>query len=312
MTQALLYSKSPCSIQSIARATCPSDVEPESYEARLLQSNNLNATVTPLRPTILTPNDNARATNIQRIQSCSPEQQKLLAGLSLHAGGTATLGLASLLWDTKIPDVIGDMNTFGGNGIGAAIAKSSPVISAIAEYDEALQAYHDLSNHRAAPRSVRAAKARAERAFNTMNRQFNRAALPYLNNAEYKMRKAKTVTGKEVWESIPVRDNADVIKLEKLTKVGRIAGPGIIALDGYLRANKVNHMRREDNPEWKREAFIQSGAFGAGILAGAVIGAVIALTPGGILIALVAGGIAGVVSDRIAQSALGNLHDLLF
>ncbi|BFM06577.1 hypothetical protein [Halioxenophilus aromaticivorans] len=316
MSQALLYSKAPCSLKAIANTTCPAGVKPDDYEASLLSTNpriaNAGSTVVPLRPTILTAGGPQRATNMHRIQSCSVEQQRVLSDLSLYAGGTATLGLASLLWDTKIPDIVGDLNTFGGNGMGAAVAKSSPVLSAIAEYDEALKYYEDLANHRAAPRTLKAAKERVERAFEYMNRQFNRAALPYLNNSEFKMRKAQTVTGKEVWESIPVRDNADVIKLEKFTKAGRILGPGMVAFDGYLRANKVYHMRKENHTQWKREAFIQSGAFGAGIAAGVVIGATIGITPVGIVIALVAGGIAGVTIDRIAQTGLGHLHDLLF
>ena len=316
MAQALLYSKTPRSLQSIAHATRPIGTEPEQYESRLLQANashpNLNSTVTPFRPTILTEGDNARVTNLHRIQACPAENQAVLANLSLHAGGAATMGLASFLWETKIPDAIGDMNTFGGNGIGAAVAKSNPVLAAIGEYDHAVKNYEDLLNHRAAPRTLRGAKAHMERAFEAMNRQFNRAALPYLNNAEYKMRQTTTVTGKPVWESIPVRDNADVIKLEKLTKVGRIAGPGIIAIDGYLRANKVHHMRKENNPAWKREAFIQGGAFAAGIIVGAAIGTVVTLTPGGLIIAFIAGGVAGVTLDRIAQSGFGRLHDLMF
>ncbi|BFM06576.1 hypothetical protein GCM10025791_11450 [Halioxenophilus aromaticivorans] len=71
----------------------------------------------------------------------------------------------------------------------------------------------------------------------------------------------------------------------------------------------VHQTQSRDSSQWKREAFIQAGAFGAGILAGAAIGAVIALTPGGILIALVVGGIAGVALVRIAQGFLGMICD---
>lgn len=219
------------------------------------------------------------------------------------------MGLAAMMWDTKLPDIVGDLNTFGGSGISVATAKSSKIIAAVNEYDISLARYHDLENHRAAPRTLRAAKTQVELAFRAMNEQFSRASLNYLNNSEYKMRAAKTVTGKDVWESIPVRDNADVIKLEKLAKFGRIAGPGAITFDGYLRANKARHMRLAQDPEWKREAFVQAGAFVGGIVAGAAISA--ALVPAGasLVVVLVAAGTAAILADRTMQFELGKIFD---
>ena len=119
-----------------------------------------------------------------------------------------------------------------------------------------------------------------------------------------------TAAKRKVWESIPVANTTDVTKLANFATFGRVAGPGLIALDGYLRANKVNHMRKNKDSAWKREAFVQSGAFTLGIAAGVFIGAVLLATPAGLAIAIVAGGVAGVGADYVSQAFFGALYDL--
>lgn len=314
-SQAVLYSQSPCSLKSIAQATCPAGFNPSEYEQSLLNNNqhltNSSRLSHPFKPTFLTtdPNTKPRVTNQHRLAACNRDEQKVLANLSHYAGGSAVMGLANMMWDTKIPDAIGELNTFGGNGMGAAVAKSSHLLSAINDYDQAVQRLQDLQNHRAAPRTIRAAAKRAEYAFRTMKQRFSQASLRYLNNAEYKMRATKTVTGKPVWESIPVRDNGDIQKLAKFAKVGRIAGPGVIALDGYLRANKVAHMRKDNNPLWKREAFVQGGAFAVGIVAGVTLGAMLIPTALGLGVTIVFAGSLAVAIDYAARSILEFIWD---
>lgn len=217
------------------------------------------------------------------------------------------MGLASFLWDTKLPEQTGDLVTFGGNGMGASTAAASAVLSAIDRYDRALQEFEQLKNHRAAPRTLRAAEIRAKHAFDAMNTKLNRQAFGYLNNINYKMRTSTNLTGREVNQSIPIRDNNDVRKLAKLAKAGRVLGPGVILLDGYLRAKHVKQLRARNNPNWKRERFVQTGAFLGGIAAGVAIG--IILAPAGIVVALFAGGAAGLLSDKITQVGLREIYD---
>ena len=125
------------------------------------------------------------------------------------------------------------------------------------------------------------------------------------------MRQTTNATGRPVWESIPVRDTADVQKLARFAKVGRVAGPGFILLDGYLRANSVHHAWKNGDPAWKREAVVQSGAFAGGIAAGAAIGFVIALTPVGLAVAVVAAGAVAVGSNYLLKGIFGDLYDLV-
>lgn len=219
------------------------------------------------------------------------------------------MGLANLLWDTKIPDVVGDLNTFGGNGMGAVVAQSSRVLRVIDEYDLALKYYEDLKNHRAAPATVTAAKMKAEAAFKKMNQVLNEKSLNYLNTNTFDMRQTTNATGRTVWESIPVRDTADVQKLSRLAKVGRVAGPGFIVLDGYLRANDVHHAWKNNDPNWKRKAVVQGTSFGMGLVVGSAIGLVIAVTPVGLAIGLVAAGAAAVGMDYAVKEGVGRLYD---
>lgn len=311
MSQSILYTPRTCKLKDIAHSTCPNGFDPSVYEELLLERNpTVNASRINANKAIILPETGSQfkgATNLHRLESSNRQEREVLSSLSNHAGGAAVLGLANFLQETKIPEQTGDLVTFGGNGMGASVSASSTVLGAISSYDHALNDYEQLKNNRAAPRTVHAAKLKAERAFEKMNNAFNKQAFGYLNNLDYKMRATTNVNGRKVWESIPVGNNGDVQKLAKLAKVGRVLGPGVILLDGYLRANKVHHMRKNNNPNWKRERFVQSGAFVAGVATGVLIG--LALTPAGIIVALAAGGAAGIILDSVVQDRLEAFYD---
>ena len=315
MSTSIYYPKAPCSLKDIAGKLCPSGFNQADYEEALLSTNfrlgGLSQLIPPNKP-ITTPNSQSvNRIDTSRLESCTIQQQQTLSKLSHQIGGSAVMGLSRMLWDTKIPSAVGDLNTFGSNGMGAAMAASNDILAAIDRYDQAIKQYEDLKNHRAPPRMVNAAKQRAQRFFTEMNALFHRKSIGYLNNNEFKMRQVTNAAGRKVWESIPVANTTDVTKLANFARFGRVAGPGLIVLDGYLRANKVNHMRKNNDSAWKREAFVQSGAFTAGIIVGAAIGALLLATPVGLAIAIVAGGAAGLGVDYISQNLFGNLYDLV-
>ena len=89
------------------------------------------------------------------------------------------MGLANFLSDTRIPAIVGDLNTFGANGMGAAVARSDKVLAAIDYYDYSNSHYERLKNHRAAPTTVLAAKRAAERAFVKMNEVLHARSVSY-------------------------------------------------------------------------------------------------------------------------------------
>lgn len=307
MSQSVLYNTSQRSINNIAHSTCPIGIEPSAYQSLILETNNNPSTLAANKPLVLPSNGNNQVSNFHRLKACSRKEHEVLANLSNCASGAAVMGLASFLWESKIPEQADNLVTFGGSGMGASTAASSALLGAIDRYDRALAHYEQLKNHRAAPRTLHGAELQAKRVFDSMNSLINRQAFGYLNNINYKMRTTTNLNGRKVTESIPIHNNTDVQKLAKLAKAGRVLGPGVILLDGYLRANKVHHMYASNNPNWKRERFVQTGAFIGGIVAGVAIG--MALAPAGIIIALFAGGAAGLLTDKIVQGSLRKIYD---
>lgn len=313
MASSIYYPQSACTLHNIAQSFCQNPELADDFAAQVLRANpqtkGLNTPNTRNRPVVVPNSKHPSSINMNDLLCCLPEEHENLSQLSQQVGGATVMGLANMLWDTRIPDAVGDLNTFGGNGMGAALASSNNVLKAIDEYDHALKHYEDLKNHRAAPRMVRAAQSRANTAFSKMNQVLQMKSINYLNTNTFKTRPTTNATGKQVWESIPVRDTSDVQKLAKFAKTARVAGPGFIVLDGYLRANSVYHMHQDNDPRWKREAVVQSGSFSIGIGAGILIGAFVAATPVGLVFGLVLGGAAALGADYITNGVIGEIYD---
>lgn len=313
MASSIYYPRTATSSQEIAKNTCPTDMTSEEFEQKVLSANwsssGKNRVCLPNRPVLLPSATQKNTVSMGPINACTFEEQRTLSHLSQYAGGAAVMGLANFLWETKIPDAVGDLNTFGGNGMGAAVAQSSKLMGAINKYDLANKNYEDLRNHRAAPRMVNAAKLRAQAAFKEMNQILHARSFNLLNNNTFKTRQTTNAAGRAVWESIPVSDTTDVQKLAKFAKIGRVAGPGFIVLDGYFRANDVYHSWKRNDPNWERKAVVQGGAFAGGIAAGAVIGMVVAFTPVGLAIGIVAAGAVAVGADYGLKGVFGFIYD---
>ncbi|WP_339806753.1 hypothetical protein, partial [uncultured Marinobacter sp.] len=273
------------------------------------QSSGHQCICPPNKPLVVPSSGQGDSVCIAPLKACTAEEQQTLSHLSHYAGGAATMGLANLLWDTKIAQYVGDLNTFGGNGMGAAAAQSNRVLSAINDYDLANKRYEDLKNHRASPAMINSAKMQADAAFKKMNRVLNDKSLNYLNNNTFGMRQTTNAAGRTVWESIPVADTADVRKLTGLAKVARVAGPGVVVFDGYLRASSVHRSWKNNDPNWQRKAVVEGSSFGLGILAGAVIGTVIAVTPVGLAIGIVVAGATAVGVDYAVKDFAGWMYD---
>lgn len=313
MPTSIYYPRTPSSSKKIAQKTCPADMTSEEFERMFLAANGKSpdrqCVCSPSKPVVVPPSAQDRSVSIAPLKACTDEQRQTLSHMSHYAGGATVMGLANLLSDTKIPEAVGDLTTFGGNGMGSAVAQSDRVLGAINKYDLANKHYEDLKNHRAAPRTLNAAKTRAQAAFKEMNQVLNEKSLNYLNNNTFGMRQTTNATGRTVQESIPVRNTMDVEKLAKFAKAGRVAGPGFIVFDGYLRGKDVYQSWQNNDPNWQRKAVVQGVSFGAGIYAGAAIATVIAITPVGLAIGIVAGGAAAVGIDYGVKEVVGGLYD---
>ena len=312
MTSSVYYPRTVCTPQDIADKFCPQGLSSEEFRQRFLSANSSmspQSLCAPSRPVMVPSVDQGNPVGLGPLLACRAEERNTLAQLSHYAGGTAVMGLANFLSETRIPAIAGDLNTFGANGMGAAVAQSDKVLAAIDYYDYANNHYEQLKNHRAAPTTILAAKRAAERAFVKMNGVLHARSLSYLNNNAFRMRQTTTVTGREAWESIPVRESADVQRLSKFAKVGRILGPGLILLDGGMRSYNVHHAWRNGDPNWKRMAFVEGGSFTLGVGAGVAIGLAIAFTPVGLVVGIVAGGAVAVGADHLFKRLFNLIYD---
>jgi len=102
----------------------------------------------------------------------------------------------------------------------------------------------------------------------------------------------------------------EVKQLANFAKHAKILGPGAILIDGYFRANHVNHLYNNNDPAWKRAAFVQGASFVAGIGAGIAIGMIFAPALGGIVLTVAIAGAAGIGADYATQKVMGTLYDL--
>ena len=310
MTHYLHYSTVPNSLDDVGNAICREDMDDDTRHLllaanpQLQQSTTKNNTTSP----IIIPGAHYAPS---AMPPCSPQEHKRLAALSHQVGGAATLALAELVDELKVPSFAGDLNTFGGNGVGAAAQASSFMVQDIAHYDMLLKQYHDLKNHRAVPATMMRKEVELKRAYQKMSGSLNQRGQHILHKHVSKTKEVLNAKGRVGYEPIPISSQIDVQRLATLAKVGKVAGPGFILLDGYLRYDKVAGMYEQNNASWKREAFIQTGGFAAGIAAGVFIVFVIGFAPVGLVVGIVAAGAAAVIADKAATGLISNTYDFL-
>ena len=246
-----------------------------------------------------------------KVPYCSTQEHKRLGTLSHQVGGAATLALAELVDEVKVPSFAGDLNTFGGNGIGAAAQASGFMVKDIANYDKLLKEYYDLKNHRAVPPTLMRKEAELKKAFKKMNHSLNQRGQQILQKYVSKTKQVLTSRGKVGFESIPISNQLDVQRLIQLARFGKVAGPGFILLDGYFRYDKVAAMYKQNHANWKREAVVQSAGFVAGIAAGAGIIFVIGAAPLGLVVGIIAAGAMAIIADKAATGLINKGYELL-
>lgn len=124
MTATIYYPQSARPLKDIALDFCSNPASANEFTDKVLRTNlslGLKSETVPNRPVIIPNTENSSAPTLTELNCCSPQQHATLANLSHYAGGSAVIGLASLLWDTRIPEVVGNLNTFGGNGMGVSV-----------------------------------------------------------------------------------------------------------------------------------------------------------------------------------------------
>lgn len=315
MASSVYYPRTLTTPQDIANQFCPAGESSEDFRQRILSANSsltTQSSCAPRKPVMVPSADQSPSVSLGPLNACTAEEQDTLSQLSQYAGGAAVMGTARLFADLRLGDIAGNLTSFGGGGISAGVALANPVLSAIGYYDHANQYYQNLKNHRAAPATLNQAKRVVERAFIKMNHELNARSLNYLNNHAFGMRQTTTVTGRQVWESIPVRESVDVQRLAGFARVGRVVAPGLVLVDGGMRANKVHNAYQGGNPDWKKMAVVEGGSFAMGLGAGVAVGFVLTITPVGLAVAIVAGGAAAVGVDHVLKRFFTAMYDWVF
>jgi hypothetical protein len=194
---------------------------------------------------IILPGDNNA--NI-RIPHCTPQEHKTLSALSHMVGGAGVMALADIVWE-----VTKDNGTTFNAGAGASVAKTSSfILNSIDSYQKELKIYEDLRNHGGVKTTLKRQEPKLRKAFKHMNETLDRKGQHFLHKHVAKTREVKNLNGRIVRESIPITSHAYVGKLANLAKIGKVAGPGMILLDGFLRYDKVSDMHKANNPQWQR------------------------------------------------------------
>jgi hypothetical protein len=174
-------------------------------------------------------------------------------------------------------------------------------------YDMLLKQYHDLKNRRAVPATMMRKEVELNRAYQKMSGSLNQRGQHILHKHVSNIKEVLNAKGRVGYEPIPISSQINVQRLATLAKVGKVAGPGFILLDGYLRYDKVAGMYEQNNASWKCEAFIQTGGFAAGVFIVFVIG----FAPVGLVVGIVTAGAAAVIADKTATGLISNTYDFL-
>lgn len=109
---------------------------------------------------------------------------------------------------------------------------------------------------------------------------------------------------------IPLSHSAQSVSLAKFARVGKILGPGMIALDAGFRVNSIRNIYL-DGGNWEREAFRQSMGFGTSLVFGAVALSLF-FGPFGLIVSVILAGAAALIVDKFATHYSGRLYDRVF
>ncbi|MCG8016782.1 MAG: hypothetical protein JAY97_11250 [Candidatus Thiodiazotropha sp. 'RUGA'] len=209
----------------------------------------------------------------------------------------------------RLLSIAGTVNTFS-SGAGAALLTSSvKLVDSIENYDGHLKQHDDLRNHKAAPSTIAKKEQELSRAFEEMSDNLEHKKQPLLERNSFGTKESVNLNGRAVRESILVSSSDNAQKLMKYAKLGRIAGPVFIVLDGVLRTKTVIGKYEANDPTWKRGAVSETVSFVGGIGAGVLIGGAIALTPVGLVAGMVIGGAAAIGADYYLKAGVDYMFE---
>lgn len=310
MSCLLHYPRRTQTLNDFAHKACTDAIEADDYVNVLATANRQSANSNLVKNSpIIIPNGKVLQPPLAQL---TRQEHERLSVLSHNIGGAGVMALADLAWEIK-NGVQNNATTFT-SGAGAALTKtSSHLLNTINDYQKELKAYEDLRNHRATKTTLARQNLKLEKAYKQMSNSLNSKGQQFLHKHTVKTREVKNLNGRIVRESIPITDHGYVKKLSTFAKAGKVAGPGMVFLDGYLRYDKVKTMYENNHPQRERQAIIEATSFTAGVaIAGTIATFVLFAVPGGLVLGLVAGGVAAVISDNLVKTGVGVVYDKVY
>ncbi|ARU59014.1 hypothetical protein OLMES_5027 [Oleiphilus messinensis] len=242
----------------------------------------------------------------------SPDAKLTLSQVSRSIGGDMTMALAVVI--DKIRKYKADMNTFGGAALGTAASRADDFLKALNIYDKAISEFEQLRNHRAAPQTLKRARANIDEAYKLLQFKFKRELEQVLKTYTSSTKSTSLIPisqrGRTVFYSVPVNSAPTSQSLARLGKFGKVLGPGFIALDAYFRYETVmNEYRSGGN--WQRELFAQGMGFTSGVILG-MMSLSLLLGPFGLVLGIFIAGSLAIVVDRIVVGTSKQLYNVAF
>ncbi|WLQ16125.1 hypothetical protein O5O45_09380 [Hahella aquimaris] len=204
----------------------------------------------------------------------------------------------------------GDLNTFGGAGLGATATRTEGFVKALNEIEVLLEQYGKAPNLQKAKLKTQinnAYKELNQRFGNIMQRYIGKASANHARHPAYSSRRAMKLASRGRYMTLTGSTQGRQITsgLKALNYVGK----GLVFLDLGLRARNIY---LADNRY--RQTMMEAAGFGASFYVGYIGGLYalsLALGPLGWIIAIIVIGAAAVSLDYMAKYAAGNTYDFV-
>ncbi len=231
------------------------------------------------------------------------DARNVLAELDNEEQADLVAALMEFLDTYDLWSLSGDLNTYGGAGVGNTVNRVSGIYRAIADIDSALV---ELKN---TPRPQRAAAVqKVRRLYKHLHENFGFELKQILARNAAKIKKGHplmssqrgiNLAGGRRTKHLPLTNTNSVKNLSRFATAGRIAGKGIIMLDLGLRGRTI-YNQWESGGAWQRELFGQTVGFGASFISAGIAFSLM-LGPFGVVLAIILAGVVAVGADYLGK-----------
>jgi len=238
------------------------------------------------------------------------ESREVLSELNSEEQFTIIAALAGLLDKYDMWQLSGDLNTYGGAGVGNATMRAGGLYKAIDDVDKALL---ELRKTPKAQQPQQIAKIR--QLYKNLHEKFGFELKNILARNASKIKKGHPLMRPQRGinlalggsKRLPLTNANNIKAVSKFAIAGKVVGKGIIFLDLTLRARIVKNQWETGGP-WQRELFGQTAGFGLSFAAAGIAFSLL-LGPLGVILAIIVSGAIAVGADYIGQGLGYRVYD---